>query len=118
MLFRKEARTSFPRSNLAGGNGDLLGDYAILPGKGPENSAFTMLGEVTLMPGSSIGMHTHGENEEIYIVLSGEGTYVDNDGSENIIKPGDTTLTRKGEKHSLANNGGAPLTFLAIIATS
>ncbi len=118
MLFRKEARTSFPRSNVAGGNGDLLGDYAILPGKGPENSAFTMLGEVTLMPGSSLGMHTHAENEEIYIILSGEGSYTDNDGTQSIVKSGDTTLTRKGEQHCIANNGTTPLTFLAIIAAS
>ncbi len=118
MLLRKEARTSFPRSNLAGGNGELLGDYAILPGKGPENSAFSMLGEVTLMPGSSIGLHKHTENEEIYIILSGEGSYIDNDGSEVIVKAGDTTLTRKGEQHSIANKGKDPLTFLAIIAAS
>lgn len=34
---------------------------------------------MTLQPGDSIGMHKHETNEDAYIIISGEGTFTNDD---------------------------------------
>jgi mannose-6-phosphate isomerase-like protein (cupin superfamily) len=75
-----------------------------------------MLSTQTLSPGGSIGYHQHVDNEEAYIILSGQGVFTDNDGQEKQVGPGDMTLTLEGERHGLSNTGKEPLAFLAVIA--
>ncbi|MEW5717002.1 MAG: cupin domain-containing protein [Chloroflexota bacterium] len=61
-----------------------------------------------LEPGSSIGVHPHGANEEIYIVLSGNGVMTVNDESQ-AVKPGDVILNKPGWRHGLENTSKEPL---------
>jgi len=75
-----------------------------------------MLAEVTLQPGSSIGKHSHENETEYYIILSGSGTADDN-GKETKITAGDTIVTGNGAFHSIANTGSVPLVFHAVIVT-
>jgi mannose-6-phosphate isomerase-like protein (cupin superfamily) len=63
---------------------------------------------VEMEPGSSIGVHTHGENEEIYVVLSGNGVMTVNDESQS-VKPGDVILNKPSWRHGLANISQEPL---------
>ena len=70
-------------------------DYAVLP------------------PGTSIGVHTHGENEELYLVLEGHGEMV-LDGERFTVGPGSVVLNRPGGTHGLANPGPGPLRIFVV----
>ncbi len=70
-------------------------DYAVLP------------------PGTSIGVHTHGANEELYVVLEGEGT-MHLDDREFPVRAGSMVLNRPGGTHGLRNDGDAPLRLLVV----
>lgn len=61
-------------------------DYAVLP------------------PGTSIGVHTHGRNEELYLVLDGRGEMI-LEGKRFPVGPGSVILNRAGGTHGLANPG-------------
>ena len=63
---------------------------------------------VEMEPGSSIGVHPHGENEEIYAVLSGNGVMTVNDESQ-AVKSGDVILNKPGWRHGLENTSNEPL---------
>lgn len=67
-----------------------------------------------LVPGASIGMHTHTTNCEILFVLTGEGTVIE-DGEAHPIKAGQCTYCEKGHTHSLVNSGTVDLTFQAAV---
>ena len=70
-------------------------DYAVLP------------------PGASIGIHTHGENEELYLVLEGQGI-MHLDGETFQVRPGSVILNRPGGTHGLRNDGEAPLKIFVV----
>ena len=63
---------------------------------------------VEMEPGSSIGIHRHGENEEVYVVLSGNGIMTVND-ERQAVKAGDIILNKPGWQHGLENNSGQTL---------
>ena len=70
-------------------------DYAVLP------------------PGSSIGRHRHGANEEIYLVLEGGGM-MHLDGDDFRVGPGSVILNRAGGEHGLRNDGDKPLSLFVV----
>lgn len=67
-----------------------------------------------LVPGASIGNHTHETNSEIIYVLSGKGKVVYK-GEKVDIAPGICHYCPKGESHSLINDGEDDLVFFAVI---
>ncbi len=67
-----------------------------------------------LLPGSSIGWHTHETSSEIVYILSGTGK-VKVEGGEEPLKAGDCHYCPKGQAHSLINNSGGPLEFFAVV---
>lgn len=71
---------------------------------------------ITLPAGASIGTHVHQDEEEFFYILTGTGEFDDN-GTAVAVGPGDSTVTRSGECHSIRNTGDTPLELLAIIAT-
>lgn len=73
-----------------------------------------LLSQITLSPGALVAEHAHSDEYEVYFILSGEGDYNDN-GVVVKVCPGDVTLCRSGEKHSLVNTGHVDLTFMAFI---
>jgi mannose-6-phosphate isomerase-like protein (cupin superfamily) len=88
-----EGRIRFAR---IAGTGDLAGgcnfiDYAEIP------------------PGASIGRHRHGDDEEeLYLVLEGEGVMVRN-GESFAVRAGDLVRNPPGGEHGLRNTGAAPI---------
>lgn len=70
-------------------------DYAVLP------------------PGTSIGNHRHGDNEELYLVLEGSGT-MHIDGSDFKVESGSIVLNRRGGTHGLRNDGDGPLRLFVV----
>ncbi len=106
---------TWDRENVAGGKGTLFGKYSLTRHDAPEGYAIKEIGWMTLQPGASIGMHKHENNEDAYIIISGEGMFSDSEGKETKVKAGDITIARKGQSHALANIGNEPLIFLDII---
>ncbi|MCL1921956.1 MAG: cupin domain-containing protein [Kiritimatiellaeota bacterium] len=69
---------------------------------------------MVIAPGATIGEHAHEADDEIYIVLSGQGRILEN-GEWQDIRPGDAILTGNGASHSVENTGDAPLVIAAVI---
>ena len=67
-----------------------------------------------LLPGASIGMHTHVTSSEIIYILEGKGKMLTKDGEE-ILNAGDCHYLPKGESHSLLNIGDSDLVIFAVV---
>jgi len=81
-----------------------IGAYMILPDKG-----------------TSAGFHTHGtrSEQEIYVVISGEGEYMEKDDLESVprsyqIKSGHLTTIKGDAFHSVTNTSDEPLIIFVI----
>ena len=68
---------------------------------------------VEIPPGASIGVHTHGENEEIYFIIEGSGSMRTNAEVQRVGR-GDLVLNRRGWSHGLSNDSDAPLLVLVM----
>lgn len=100
------------RENLRGGNGAL--QFSHIFEKAELKDKANMFAEVTLLPGESIGEHPHGEEGEMYIVMSGKATVTDC-GKVYELGAGDAMWTTGGETHSIQNNSSELLVIYAII---
>lgn len=69
-----------------------------------------------LTPGSTIGLHTHETDSEMIYVLSGTGKVLC-DGVYEPLSAGSCHYCPKGHEHSLINDSGEDLEFLAMIPT-
>lgn len=65
-------------------------------------------------PQASIGYHQHGEDEEIYVILGGNGQMTVN-GEVRAVKTGDVILNKPGYSHGLENNSECLLKILVFI---
>ena len=68
-----------------------------------------------LIPGASLGRHTHETNSEIIYIISGNGKMLINDGEER-LEAGTAHYCPKGENHGLINDGTEDLIFFAVVA--
>lgn len=68
-----------------------------------------------LVPGASIGMHTHETNCEIIFVTAGSGKVLYDGGTER-VEAGNCHYCPKGHTHSLMNDGETDLLFYAVVA--
>lgn len=101
------------RENMRGGSGSV--SITHLWKQEEMSSPFCrMAAVITLPPGSSIGFHTHENEEEIFYVISGTAALDDN-GTLKTLNTGDTSLTGNGAGHSLANAGSCDLVVMAVI---
>lgn len=64
-------------------------------------------------PGASIGIHQHGDDEELYLVLEGAGT-MHLDGEEFPVSAGSVVVNRSGGTHGLRNDGAEPLRLFVV----
>ena len=67
-----------------------------------------------LIPGASIGMHTHEDSSEIIFITSGRGSVI-LDGDSSPVYAGLCHYCPKGHTHSLVNDSDADLEFLAVV---
>ncbi len=66
-------------------------------------------------PGQEQKGHIHGEQDKVYLVLEGEGTF--QVGTEKrVLKPGQGTMAPAGETHGVLNHTQARLTVLVFVA--
>ncbi|HEX5839950.1 MAG TPA: cupin domain-containing protein [Anaerolineales bacterium] len=64
-----------------------------------------------LPPGTSIGYHTHGNDEEVYVILEGLGTMTI-DGEAHEVGAGDVILNKPYRSHGLENTSDDILKIL------
>lgn len=78
------------------------------------NGKARLVAKISLNPGCSIGWHEHVNEEEIYYILKGKAL-IDENGEKHELNPGDASLTKGGESHSIENIGDEVLEFVAVI---
>lgn len=98
--------------NMRGGEGQAVIKHLYSKDELKGNSR--LCARITLEPGHSIGEHAHNSEEEIYYILKGEATVIDN-GEPVIVGPGDAVMTRDGASHAIVNSGSETCEFMAII---
>ena len=67
-----------------------------------------------LIPGASIGMHTHEDSSETIFAIKGQGTLIQDDQNQKVSQ-GDCLYCPKGHTHSLINDSEADLEFYAVV---
>ncbi len=76
----------------------------------------TLIARVVLDPSSEIGYHRHTGEIETYYVMSGEGMFMDQDGTEKHIGPGEIGVIEEGQCHGIRNlSDEEPLVILAVV---
>ena len=66
-------------------------------------------------PGQEQKGHIHGEQDKVYLVLEGKGTFqVGNE--KQVLGPGDGTMAPAGEEHGVLNHTTARLKVLVFVA--
>ena len=103
------------REKAAGGEGKLLGRFAYTRHQTGEQDAIREIGWLTLPAGASIGLHKHENNEDVYLIVEGKGTFIDGNGKETPVAAGDVTIARPGQSHALKNTSKKPLVFINFI---
>lgn len=100
------------RSAMRGGSGSVTIQHFFE--KEEITAKSRLCARLTLPPGSSIGVHDHVNEDEVYIITKGTGVL--NDGKSNTpVSAGDAVLTGKGESHAIANTGSSDLEIIAVI---
>ena len=103
------------RHDMKGGKGEVKFEHIWKKNSNEEmRSTCRQFSRLTLEPGASVGIHSHEGEEEIYYILSGHGRSWDN-GQWVELGPGDATICRSGEEHSMECIGDEPLVYLACI---
>ena len=112
MICTIEEMKSEVRSNMRGGDGDItITQYF---GKDDFTANVRLCAKLTVPPGASIGSHQHNTEDEVYIVLSGQGE-LDDGSITSQVKAGDAILTGNGESHAIRNTGTETLEIIAVI---
>jgi mannose-6-phosphate isomerase-like protein (cupin superfamily) len=94
-----------------GGTG-RIGFHRVLPAEAFEGP-WNFVDYAVLPPGASIGRHTHGDNEELYLILEGRGT-MHLDGREFPVRAGHLVLNPRGGTHGLVNDSDSPLRLFVV----
>jgi mannose-6-phosphate isomerase-like protein (cupin superfamily) len=94
-----------------GGEGTVL--FRRLFGPGDWEGSIDFVDHAIVLPGTSIGVHRHEGNDEIYLVVSGTARMVV-DGTEHRIAARDVVVTPSGSSHGLVNDGDEPLVMFVV----
>jgi quercetin dioxygenase-like cupin family protein len=66
-------------------------------------------------PGQEQKGHVHGEQDKVYLVLEGKGTFQVGD-EKQVLGPGDGTMAPAGEEHGVLNHTQDRLKVLVFVA--
>lgn len=76
-------------------------------------SNIDFIDRVVIPPNSTVGYHKHGNNEEMYIILDGNGEMTLN-GKKIQVTKGDMILNQPSGEHGLVNNSSENIDVLVI----
>ena len=99
-----------------GGEGYMIRDRLLSEEKIAEvGGKCTYLSQITVEPQSSLGIHKHEGECELYFITSGKAVYTEN-GTDYEVAPGDALLCESGSSHGIKTASDTePLTFVAVI---
>lgn len=66
-------------------------------------------------PGQEQKGHVHGEQDKVYLVLEGEGTFAVGT-AQHVLGPGQATMAPAGEEHGVVNHTNVRLRVLVFVA--
>ena len=107
-----EYRTEL-RPEMRGGTGTVKIEH-LLEEAGELRGLNRLFARLSLEPGTSIGIHEHVGEAEVFVVVSGTGE-IDDNGVKGSVAAGDTILTGFGAGHGVTCTGNEPLVMLAVI---
>jgi mannose-6-phosphate isomerase-like protein (cupin superfamily) len=100
MIIKNFLETTGPTQSVHGGKG-LAKNVRVF-----HNEDFVtplkFINYLEMEPGSSIGIHRHGNNEEVYVILAGQGLMTVNNETQE-VKEGDIIVNKPGWEHGLEN---------------
>ncbi|MGH7151925.1 MAG: cupin domain-containing protein [Planctomycetota bacterium] len=108
---KRLAEAGLRRTVAHGGKGEIA--FARLFRHDDFRAPISFVDYAVIPPGSSIGEHRHGENEEIYLVLEGEGEMTLEE-ERFPVGPGTVIVNRAGGLHGLRNTGNADLRIFVV----
>lgn len=112
MIRKASERHSETREKMRGGEGTVAIHHFFKP---DEITARTRLcAEMVVPPGSSVGLHEHEGEDELYFVTAGTGV-ISEGGEEWRVEAGDAILTGNGASHAVRNDGEEELRIIAVI---
>lgn len=68
-----------------------------------------------LEPGQTQKVHTHDDQDKVYVVLEGRGRFTVG-GAEEPLEPGEAIIAAAGTPHGVLNDSGARLLLLVLVA--
>ncbi|HQL08063.1 cupin domain-containing protein [Oligosphaera ethanolica] len=115
MIKDNNSFVSETRENMKGGKGSVtLQHYFSKAEFGGQH--IRVCAKLIIPPGASIGLHDHTGEDEVYIVLKGNGRVTD-DGVVRDIHVGDAVLTGLGKSHGVECIGEETLEIMALVVT-
>ncbi len=112
-MFRKaKDRKIEVRHEMRGGKGDVTLYHSFTDDE--LSSPTRVCATIVIEPGCSIGTHVHDQEEEIFYIIEGTAKANDN-GTDVILKPGDSLLTGGGRCHGIENIGDKTLKLFATV---
>jgi mannose-6-phosphate isomerase-like protein (cupin superfamily) len=76
-------------------------------------SQIAFIDYVVVPPGTTVGYHRHGNDEEVYFIIEGSGIMRD-ENSEIAVKKGDIILNTRYGSHGLSNNTNDNIVILIL----
>jgi len=68
-----------------------------------------------LEPGQAQKVHTHDDQDKVYVVLEGRGRFTVGE-VEETLEPGEAIVAAAGAAHGVANDSGARLLLLVLVS--
>jgi len=112
MIRHNETMREETRDKMRGGHGPVKITHLLEPED--FKSHVRLCSKLTLPPGSSIGLHEHEKEDEIYLITHGTGL-LEEAGKKSRVNQGDAVVTGNGASHMITNDGPADLEIMAII---
>ena len=114
-VWKKQDLPETVREKVRGGVGKMQVRTALAPKEAAEKHAIKEISFRVLEEGNSVGMHKHDSDEDVYLIVSGEATFTDDDGSVHILHKGDMTICRDGKSHAISNNSKEPMEYFVVL---
>jgi len=83
---------------------------------GPPNSSSMRSGKVILQPGEYVGQHSTKSNEELIIILEGQGRFVLDDNKFLEFNSDSVLYCPPMTQHNIFNSGSTPLIYIYVVA--
>jgi len=85
---------------------------------GPPESVTMRSGKVVLQPGKTVGKHSTEGNEELLVLLAGEGLFLLSDGQQLAVSAGSVLYCPPDTEHDVKNTGSSALEYIYVVANT